>query len=114
MAGKAIAATVNLLDLALLFEFLNEARKKAAASMLEVHAMCDFADARWLRKRGEVSQHLFGSDFRWPGLTGFDGVAASHDRVQLMEIRLTDLPRLRKVRGQAALRLVIRLGTFTV
>ena len=60
---EAITAAVNFLDIAAALELLDHARQITAATMLQVHAMRDLADAGGLRERREVSGHLFRSDF---------------------------------------------------
>ena len=70
---------MELFDVAGLFQFLDDTRKVAAAAVLEVHAMGDFANAGRLGIVGEVGNDFFACDDRGVRLLVFDGVLASHE-----------------------------------
>lgn len=75
-AGEAIASAVNFFDFTALLELLDDAREKAAAAMLQIHAVGDLTDADRLRERREMSDDLLGCDFRrGRGIAGLEGVA---------------------------------------
>ena len=86
---EAVAATLNFLDVAGLFELLNDARQKAATAMLELQAMSDLADAGRLRLLRQVSDDLFPADFRRSRLLILYGVLTSHV-MACRPFRLTD------------------------
>lgn len=90
-ACKAIASAVDFFYIAVLFEFSDDSRKKPAAVVLEAETVSDFPDALRLRLLGEISDHLFGRNFRRKSLLFGIGrmtlVGSAHRRAN----RLTDL-----------------------
>jgi hypothetical protein len=67
---------MNFFNIAAANELLDHAREIAAATVLQIHAVCDLADARRLRKSCEVSDHLLLRHFgRRQFLSRLKGVA---------------------------------------
>ena len=57
-SGEAIATFADFFDFAATLEMLEDARKIAAAAMLQFHAMSDFADALRTVLRGKISEDI--------------------------------------------------------
>ena len=60
--GEFIAAAVDFFDFAALRELADYAWEKAAAAMLESHAVRDFANAGGLREFAEMREDVRGVD----------------------------------------------------
>src|SRR5271155_2147612 len=76
-------------------QFLQYAGQETPPVVLQPHAVSDVPHAGWLRKRCEVGQNQFGSDFvRYCGFARLVGVALAGRHT--VSNRLTDLPECSK------------------
>src|ERR1700683_1040082 len=67
-AWQFVATTAGLFYVATFFQSMQDARKKAAAMVLQLHAVGDLTDAGRLRERREVGQHEFRAESGGCGL----------------------------------------------
>ncbi len=88
---------MNFLDIAATLKLLDYARQKAAAAMLQVHAVSNLPDSGRLLCGGEIRGHLFGRNLRRARLFFFDSMLASHQRA-IVPHRLAEFPPSGKVR----------------